>query len=177
MSEEALPLDRMMSRLADGDRAVFHEVFAAIEPPIARLAAYLLKDDADARDATQNALLKIFERAPIDYDRARPALPWALAIAGWECRTILKKRARNRELAIPHEPEPDADHPEAIMGRKELVEATMRAMSELNPIDRDTLIAIYEESTPAIDPAAFRKRKERARTRLRERLRRLYGFD
>lgn|SRR5690554_2310244 len=177
MSEAAEALDRMMSRLADGDRSVFHDVFAALEPPIARLASSLLRHEADARDATQNALLKIFERAPIDYDRARPALPWALAIAGWECRTILRRRSRNRELAIPHDPLPDHDDPEAITSRRELVEATMRAIGELSELDRETLLAIYDETEPEVDAAAFRKRKQRARGRLRERLRRLYGFD
>ncbi|NLE48108.1 MAG: sigma-70 family RNA polymerase sigma factor [Sandaracinaceae bacterium] len=177
MSDETQALDRMMARLADGDRSVFHDVFRAIEPPIARLADHLLKNEADALDATQNALLKIFERAPIDYDRARPALPWVLAIAGWECRTLLRRRARNREFAIPHDPVAEEDTPETILDRRALVEATLEAIDGLREIDRETIFAIYEDAEPAIHPAAFRKRKERARTRLRERLRRLYGFD
>lgn len=39
---------------------------------------------------------KILER-PADYDAKRPALPWALAIAGWECRTLHRTQKRRRE--------------------------------------------------------------------------------
>src|SRR6187549_2229779 len=88
-------LDAALARVADGDRSAFAEVFAALHGPIERLCRSMLKSDADAADASQEALCKILERAS-DYDRSRAALPWALAIAAWECRTILRKRMRRR---------------------------------------------------------------------------------
>ena len=47
---------------------------------------------------SQAAMMKILERAG-EYDKQRPAVPWALGIAGWECRTLLKRGdARALEL-------------------------------------------------------------------------------
>src|SRR5690606_31373221 len=89
-------LDALMARLADGDRSVLKAVFEALWGPIERLCRSWLGNEADAADAAQEAMHKILERAS-DYDRARPALPWALAIAGFECRTLARRRQRRRE--------------------------------------------------------------------------------
>ena len=51
------------------------------------LCKSLLKNEADAADAAQEAMQKVFTRAH-QYDPTRHALPWALAIAAWECRTV-----------------------------------------------------------------------------------------
>src|SRR4029079_7538387 len=97
-SRHGAELEPWMARLADGDRSVFPQLFAQLWPPIRRLCLSLLQNEADAADAAQEALQKILERAPADYERSRPALPWALAIAGWECRTLLRKRQRRHEV-------------------------------------------------------------------------------
>jgi DNA-directed RNA polymerase specialized sigma24 family protein len=91
-------LDALMARLAEGDRSAFSPVFERLWPPALRLCANMLKNDADAADAAQHAMEKILVRAS-DYDPSRPALPWALAIASWECRTILRRRFRRREIS------------------------------------------------------------------------------
>src|SRR5713101_9596107 len=77
-------LNALMARLADGDRSAFTPVFQLLWPPTLRLCQGLLKNDADAKDAAQQSMEKILSRAS-DYDAARPAQPWALAIAAWEC--------------------------------------------------------------------------------------------
>ena len=77
-SGDPAELDLLLARLADGDRSVFPQVFARLWPPIRRLCSSLLRNEADAADAAQEALQKILERAPADYDRSRAALPWAL---------------------------------------------------------------------------------------------------
>src|SRR5436190_20458326 len=80
-------LDALMARLADGDRSVFTLVFKRLWPPTLRLCNSLLRHEADASDAAQQAMQKVLERAS-DYDPQRPALPWALTVAAWECRTF-----------------------------------------------------------------------------------------
>ncbi|HEX6275868.1 MAG TPA: sigma factor, partial [Polyangiaceae bacterium] len=87
----------MMARLAEGDRSAFSPVFTRLWPRTLRFCQSLLKSEADASDAAQEAMQKIFERAG-DYDASRPAVPWALAIAAWECRTLQRKRQRRREV-------------------------------------------------------------------------------
>lgn len=180
-------LDSLMTRLADGDRAVFRALYERLRGPIERLCQNMLGPTADARDAFQEAMQKIFERAPVDYDRRRPALPWALALAGWECRTLRKRRQRRREDAgraregdagdvvapagtiAP----PDA---EAQLAARELQDAVLAVLGTLSPADRETLEATFwDEAGP--QGATFRKRRERALARLRLAWRRTYGLS
>ena len=96
MTEARAELDALMARLADGDRAAFTPVFRALWAPMVRFCRTLTNNEADAADAAQMAMEKLLERAH-EYDPKRPAMPWALAIAGWECRTLARKRSRRRE--------------------------------------------------------------------------------
>ncbi len=128
MPIEEEQLDALMTRLADGDRAVFTRVFELLWSPIHRLCTSLLKNEADAADAAQEAMQKILERAPADYDRTRAAMPWALAIAGWECKTIARKRGRRREIdEEPGEMRASSDAEEAIIQR-DLTAAALAAL-------------------------------------------------
>jgi RNA polymerase sigma-70 factor (ECF subfamily) len=169
-------IDVLVARLADGDRSVFTAVFRALWPPILRLCQSMLKNDADAADAAQEALEKILARAS-DYDRKRPAVPWALAIAGWECRTILRKRSRRRETPEEHAREPATGNAEEDFARRDLVAAAVNAMGQLSDQDREVLVATFADEALSISGATFRKRRERALRRFKEAFRRLYGFD
>jgi RNA polymerase sigma-70 factor, ECF subfamily len=169
-------LDASMARLARGDRSAFTAVFQALWPRTLRLCAGILKNDADAADAAQQALTKILERAS-EYDSRRPALPWALGIASWECRTLLKRRARRREVAVD----------EALVGaitggqedavERQLLEAAVTALGTLSDTDKETLLATFWEEAASVGGATLRKRRERALVRLKEAFRRLYGID
>jgi RNA polymerase sigma-70 factor (ECF subfamily) len=169
-------LDILMVRLADGDRSVFGEVFERVWSPVFRLCSSLLKNDADAADAAQEALEKILERAS-DYDRLRPALPWALAIAAWECRTILRKRGRRGEVSDERLPEFAGEHPETELIQRDLAAAALTAVSELSETDREVLMATFGEECASVTGATLRKRRERALNRLRDTFRRLYGIE
>lgn len=180
-----------MAQLADGDRSVFRAVFQRLWPPIERLCTRLLQNPADAADAAQEALQKILERAPADYDPSRPALPWALAIAGWECRTLARKRQRRRETSaedLGERAPAAAEDVEEAFAQRELSRAALEALGELSEVDRQTLLATFWEEaathahtavSPAAAPSAVavRKRRERALARLRSAFRRLYGID
>ncbi len=173
MSTNEENLDALMAQLAEGDRSVFSLVFARLWPPTLRLCESLLKNEADAADAAQEAMQKIFERAG-DYDPSRPALPWSLAIAAWECRTVQRKRFRRRELLDDREHDRPGDDEEEAFVKRDLADAALAAMGELSETDRQTLLAIFADEAPA--GATFRKRRERALSRLRKTLRRLYGI-
>lgn len=177
-------LDPLMTRLADGDRSAFAPVFELLWPRAMRLCARMLKNDADAADAAQQAMTKILERAS-EYDRRRPAMPWALGIASWECRTILKRRMRRREVAEDARDAQDAENAagESAVGhddehvQRQLVEAAIGAMGTLSETDRETLIATFWEEAASASGATLRKRRERALARLRSAFGRLYGLD
>lgn len=175
MSAAPDSLDALLARLADGDRSAFTRVFQQLWAPTLRLCERLMGSEADGADAAQTAMVRILERASA-YDRSRPALPWALGIASWECRTSLKKRARQRETAA-EVPASDGGAAVEEQERRLLLEAAMTAMGTLSEVDQETLLATYwERATPA-SGATLRQRRARALTRLRDAFRRLYGLD
>lgn len=168
-------LDALLARLADGDRSAFTPVFRRLWQPIFRFCLGILRNEADASDAAQQAMEKILARAS-DYDSRLPALPWALTIAGWECRTILRRRSRRRE--VPDEaPQAATEHAEEGLARRSLVTAALAALDELSDTDRETLIATFTDEPTTVSGATFRKRRERAVANLRIAFRRLYGLD
>jgi RNA polymerase sigma-70 factor (ECF subfamily) len=175
--EPSAELNVLLARLADGDRAVFTEVFRLLWPPIHRLCRAYTQNPADAEDAAQQAMEKIFIRAS-DYDPTRPALPWALAIAGWECRTLLRKRLRRREVpGPPTGPSDPTAMQEHDLMQRELLESARAAMQELSELDQETLVATFWEVAGVARGATLRKRRERALERLRLAFGRLYGLD
>jgi RNA polymerase sigma-70 factor (ECF subfamily) len=141
-----------------------------------RFCLSMLRHEADAADAAQQAMAKIFERAS-DYDPKRPAIPWALAIAAWECRTLQRKRFRRREAPEDAGSEPADDRSEEDLIRRDLTQAALTAMSELSHADRETLLATFLDEATTVSGVTLRKRRERALDRLRASFRRLYGLD
>jgi RNA polymerase sigma-70 factor (ECF subfamily) len=174
LAETAI-LDDLMKRLADGDRSAFRPVFERLWGPTLRLCQGMLDNEADAADGAQAAMAKILERAS-DYDPARPALPWAMAIAAWECRTILRTRSRRREIPDDVTLEAASSASEDDFIRGQLSAAAVTAMGELSQADQDVLRATYWDCAAEVSGATLRKRRERALERLQKAFRRLYGL-
>ncbi|HKU41742.1 MAG TPA: sigma-70 family RNA polymerase sigma factor [Polyangiales bacterium] len=170
-------LKALLTRLAEGDRSAFAPAFGELWPHVMRLCTSMLKNEADAADAAQQAMERILVRAA-EYDPRRPALPWALAIASWECRTLLRKRTRRREVTeTAVGDQVAASNPEQQLEEQELARAVHAAMGELSELDRETLLATFWEQDPAVSGMTLRKRRERALQRLRTLWKRLYGLD
>ena len=158
-----------LARLADGDRGAFGDVFSALLPIVRSFCRKTLVE-ADAEDATQLALEKVFARAS-SFDRERDALTWALSIAAWEVRTVCTRHRRARISDVDAEPI-EGVTPEHAIIRRDLEHALSEALGTLSASDRETIAAILDETG---EGATFRKRKERALTRLRAAWRKLYG--
>ena len=175
---EATDLNALMARLADGDRTAFTPVFRALWPKVYRLCQHLLRRTADAEDAAQQAMEKILSRAP-EYDVSRPALPWALGIAGWECRTSSTRQMRRRELSDEAAPDAQDARPGAddALVERDLIAAAMAALGTLSPNDQESLLATYFDRATSVGGSTLRKRRERALERLRVAFRRLYAID
>ena len=176
MTETPAELDVLMARLADGDRAAFTPVFRALWAPTVRFCRTMTNNEADAADAAQMAMQKILERAN-EYEPKRAAMPWALAIAGWECRTLARKRSRRRETPEGEGPEPALESAEEVLEQRDLVRAALDALGKLSPEDQEALIATFTEEAASVGGATLRKRRQRALERLKNAFRRLYGLD
>ena len=174
-SDQEPELDALVAKLADGDRTAFDPVFRHLWPPALRLCRSMLKNEADAADAAQEAMEKILERAS-DYDRKRAALPWALAIVAWECRTILRKKSRRREVGADMAPEAPVEGTDVDFEQRELIQNAVAILGELSEPDRETLIATFQDEAATVAGATFRKRRERALKRLRAAFRSIYGL-
>lgn len=128
-----------MRRLAEGDRSAFDPVFDVLWPSALSVATRMLGPGQDAEDAAQEALAKLFARAD-HYDPARPALPWALTFVSWECRTIRKRRSRQREELAAEPPEQTAVDGSPELGLEALQRSAAFAalLEALRPEDRAT---------------------------------------
>jgi RNA polymerase sigma-70 factor (ECF subfamily) len=170
-------LQGFMVRLADGDRSAFPPVYELLWPVLRALTARHLPA-ADAEDAAQEALLRIFRRAS-EFDPRRSALAWVLGIARFEIRTARKRRLRRREAPMSVAAEgrgalghtipgaPAQEHPEESLLERDMVRMMEETLGTLSPADLETLRLFRNGERAAVAAATFRKRVERALARLR----------
>jgi RNA polymerase sigma factor (sigma-70 family) len=153
-------------------------VFAALHPLVSRFCRRMLANHADAEDATQLTLEKLFFKVS-DFDPRGDALGWALAVATAECRTLVRKQQRRREdsdTALPFLGTESEAEPGLL--REEMRNALADVLTTLKPEDVEALLASVELGPRPLLPAAtFRKRLERAVHRLRAAWRARYGLD
>lgn len=158
-----------MARLAAGDRAAFDQVYDLAWPVVRTFTTRALPNAADAEDIAQDTLLKVFGRAStFDHNRG-DGLAWILTLARYEALTQRNKAARRREApAVDRDDAPsDALDPEAVAIERDLADAVNLALQQLSPEEVATLQAkLGDRPRPDIDGATFRKRVQRAMTRL-----------
>lgn len=164
MIDRAL-VQRLMTAAADGDRGAVEPLFQTLWPVGVDYATKLIGDRALAEDCVQDALVKLF--AQVDrFDRERDGAAWALAFVTWQARTVKRKRERRRE---------DSEMPEIVAApttfeERELCREALATLATLSPHDREVIAASIlddDELRRTLTPATFRKRLERALTRLR----------
>lgn len=168
---ERAALQRDLTALARGERAAFDPVFERLWPLFRGFAGRSLPT-GEVEDAAQEALLRVFSRAS-EFDARRDALSWVLGVAAWQVRTIRTRVRRRREEQPETLPERAdlAPSPEAAAMTREASEALDRALAELSPSDAATLFAFARGERPDLPGSTFRKRVERALSRLRSRWR------
>lgn len=163
-----------MVLFADGDRAAFREVFDALWPVLLSFTQRTLTIGADAEDAAQRALLKVFDQIA-DMDRARDGVAWAVTIAAYEVMTVRRQYLRRREqstevlVAVADGAPSPVDH----VVREELRAAVRAAIGELPERDQAVLTAALDEVV--MSGETERKRRFRAFGRLRDLWRKTHG--
>lgn len=167
-------LNRDLARLADGDREVFPSVFRVVHPVVrAFVGKQLAPEEAD--DVAQQVVLDVFSRAH-EFDPSRDALAWVLGIAAWGVRTARAKARRRKDSAEIGEHADESVSPEEAVIARDLESALGFALATLAPADAEALLASCgARPRPEIAPATFRKRVERALSRLRSTWRSEHG--
>jgi len=165
-------LQRLMVRLADGDRGAFHPLFSLLWPKVSAFAKAQLQSDAE--DVAQQALFKLFEKAS-EFDPEQDALAWALGIAAYEVRTARKWRLRRGEaseegLASLSDGGRDPEQ-QAIF--TQLSSCAAQVFGALSPDDQQTLLLVARGERPK--GATFRKRLQRSLSRVQNLWRTTHG--
>lgn len=165
-------LDRWMAAAADGDRSAIDPLFHGLWPHMVTYARRLVGDRALGEDVAQDALVRLF--AQLDrYDRSRDALTWALTITTWHARTARRRTQRRAEVggdAAADHTACDVIDSRALVEDRELVREALDTLATLSPRDIDVVVAALTddgELRRTLEPATFRKRLERALSRLR----------
>lgn len=169
-------LDALFVRLADGERGAIDPAYRVLWPALRAFVGRALGParEQEADDVTQAALLKLFEQAS-RYDPARDAYAWALTVTSWELRSARSRARRDRSAPLDHavgHPSPGASPEDDAIQASER-EHLREALALLAPVDREVIEQVLSESHPS--SATFRKRRERAMTRLRAFLKEIHG--
>ena len=154
-----------MALAAEGDRASVDPLFHALWPIVLDYTRRLA-GDALAEDCAQDALVQLFSQLE-RYDRSRDALTWALTLATWKCRTAKRQVQRRGECSDVPALEIDG---RGLAEDRELARAALATLATLAPRDVEVIVASITDDDALraeLEPATFRKRLERALTRLR----------
>ncbi|MER5178067.1 RNA polymerase sigma factor [Streptomyces sp. NPDC002896] len=184
-TEEAISAEEeLVARAVDGDKAALEEVVHLLQDPLYRLALRMVWRPADAEDATQEILIRVITRLATWRAEAR-LLTWAYRI-GVNYLLNLRRRTPQevKQLSLEEFRENLADGlaaadyagPEAQLLAHEVRLSCSQAL--LQCLQREERVAfvlgeVFELPSPDaawildVTPAAYRKRLERARQRIR----------
>jgi RNA polymerase sigma factor (sigma-70 family) len=173
-ADERRAIHDAMVRFCDGDRSAFRAVFDGLWPILLALATRSLPSRADAEDAAQRAILKVFDRI-VDLDRSRDGVVWAMTIVGFEILTLRRQHQRRRGDSTHAGNNIADERPLAIEQIiDEELSVSLRAMiAKMPERDQEALSALLLGTTPVGEAA--RKRRFRAVERLRSMWRKAHG--
>ena len=176
----------LIERIRNGERELFYELIRPYERRVYAAAFAILRNEADAEEAAQEAVLKAFRNIKQFRSEAKFST-WLIQIAINEAR--MRRRKNHPELIEPiadrqdesgdYVPRDFADWreiPSETLGRKEVRERLAEALASLGQIYRDVFIlrdmqhlSIEETaSTLKISTASVKTRLLRARLMLRD---------
>ena len=174
------PHAALVERACSGDAAAIELLIAAVERPIYNLAVRMLWHPEDARDATQDILVRIVTRLSSFRGESR-FTSWCYAIAANHLRGVRKSRVEESgytfesfeaELHEPATTSADPNDPEYAVAVEEVKIGCTLGM--LQCLDREHRLAYILGEILELDhheaasiagttPAAFRQRLSRAR--------------
>jgi len=144
------PAMEVIRRIIGGEVQLFHELIRPTERAVYVTLYLLLRSEADAEDAAQEAFIKVYRNLQHFRGEARFST-WVLSIARNEGLAILRKRASRTEEALePVLDESSGDFTPALLTdwrevpvealeRKELGDCLRHAILNLPPIYREVV--------------------------------------
>lgn len=172
-------LDEVAAAAAAGNAAATRELLCYLRPIMVRYCRSRLgrvRPVSSADDVAQEVCLAVFRALPGYRNVGRPFLSFVFGVAAHKVADVHRAAARDRSMPTAQTPDSlDADTPEVIALRRELVERTGGLLRVLLPRQRDILIMRVmlgmsaQETADAIGttPEAVRVAQHRALARLR----------
>lgn len=185
-SAEPLPEEALIQRVQRGDHDFFYELIRPYERRLYAAAFAILRNEADAEDAAQEAVLKAFKY--IRQFRAEAKFStWLFQIVINEARMRRRRQQAHAMEPIAEQQNDDGDYtprdfadwreiPSETLERREVREALMTALASLNEKYREVFVLrdmqhlSIEETAKVLDisTASVKTRLLRARLMLRD---------
>jgi RNA polymerase sigma-70 factor (ECF subfamily) len=135
----------------DGDAEARAWLCERLLGPVHRYTLRMLRNDADARDATQDTLVKVLKKLD-QYDARRPFLAWALGIARNTCIDLYRQRQR-RSWDEPGDVIDAAPTPFAVVAGNQDAARVQAALDRIGPMYREVLVLYHFEHLKYTDIA------------------------
>jgi RNA polymerase sigma-70 factor (ECF subfamily) len=188
----AKPVERdeaqMIAAILAGDRELYHRLIQPYELSVYRMALSFVKNETEAEDVAQEAILKAF-RNLANFRGESKFSTWLISITLNEARRRLRRQSTVRMESL-HEPSEEGGRvspallrdwreiPSEALERREVRELLQNAIEQLSPIYREVLVLrdIEELSTEetagvlAISISSVKVRLHRARIMLQKEL-------
>ena len=129
---------RWVAECLRGDTAAFGRIVLRHQRVLFSVALRLTGNHEDARDATQNAFIRAYQRLHT-YDPARKFFSWMYRIVVNECLNLRRSRRSYEPLGDALEAEPTRDAAEAA----ELSDRVDRALLALTADQREVVVLKY----------------------------------
>jgi RNA polymerase sigma-70 factor (ECF subfamily) len=145
---------------AQGDEDAFERLVERHQSRAYRLAWSILGDADEAKDLSQEAFLRVFERAS-SFDGRSKFSTWFHRILvnlcldhrrrrqSWLRRWLGSEAGDSRDDALERQPAPPDDDPPARVARKQLMAKAWQALGRLSPQQRAALVLQVEEDLSA----------------------------
>ena len=152
-SMEASREQILIQRILAGERSRFHELIQPLERRSFLIAYSILRNQDDAEDAVQQAMLKIFLHLE-QLAKTDKFAPWAMRIVENEAKMCKRKRRQHLYESVDESPAEDdgtrpfrpsqfadwRDLPNEILERREVRDAILEALASLPEIYREIFI-------------------------------------
>lgn len=126
--------EELLARFASGDQAAARALTARHAPRVLGLAVKMLRDDAEAEDVTQDAMIRLWRIAPDWRAGEAKVSTWLHRVTSNLCIDRLRRRKRNgpplEDIAEPHDPTPSATAHLIAKDRAAAVTAAMRRLPD-----------------------------------------------
>jgi RNA polymerase sigma-70 factor (ECF subfamily) len=142
--------EALLKRIKDGERELFYELVQPYERRVYAAALSILRNEAEAEDAAQEAVLKAFKH--IGQFRAEAKFStWLLQITINEARMRRRKQVAHAMESIADQPNEDGEYiprdfadwreiPSETLERREIRDALMKALATLGEKYREVFV-------------------------------------